>query len=752
MRLLTCCLPLLLLLCLPTAFVQADDAPRKKPDPSRLTVRRLFGSGEFSGPSYSARWDTTGATYTRLEKAARGSGRDIVRYDAATGEREVLVPSEHLVPDLETGPLTISSYSLSADESRVLIFTNTRRVWRRHTRGDYWVLDRSSAELRKLGGDRPEASLMFAKLSPTSAEVAYVHDNDVYVEDLRSGAIRPLTSRSSPNVINGTSDWVYEEELGVRDGFRWSPDGQHIAFWSFDTTGVREVTLIDNLAGLYPRTIPIKYPKTGQVNSACHVGIVNVATGVSRQVELPGDPRNHYIARLHWHPDSQQLAIQQLNRLQNTNRIFAVSLSAKQVREQLVERDDAWVNVHDEMAWVGDQHYTWISERDGWRHAYLVPWKGQPELLTPGEYDVTRLLKVDQEADRIYFMASPDNATQRYLYSAKLDGSGVERLTPEGFSGTNSYQLSADGNFAVHNHSAFNQPSRISLISLPDHQVVRELEAGTAYREKIAKLKLGDTEFFRVDIGDQIELDGYCIKPPDFDAEKKYPLVIYVYGEPAGQTAVDRWGGTRYLWHQLLAQHGYVVMNFDNQGTPAPRGRAWRKCVYRQVGDLAPRQQAAAVRAVLKQRSYLDPERVGIWGWSGGGSMTLNALFKYPQLYKTGISIAPVPNQRFYDTIYQERYMGLPSDNAEGYRKGSPIHYAHQLQGNLLLIHGTGDDNCHYQTTEQLIDTLIRHNKPFSMMAYPNRTHSIREGRNTSLHLRELMTSYLLEHLAPGPR
>ena len=271
-------------------------------------------------------------------------------------------------------------------------------------------------------------------------------------------------------------------------------------------------------------------------------------------------------------------------------------------------------------------------------------------------------------------------------------------------------------------------------------------------KHKVGAIKQHAPEFFRVDIGGGVLLDGWCIKPPDFDATKKYPVLVHVYGEPAGQTVLDRWGGSNYLWHLLLAQHGYVVMSFDNRGTPAPRGRDWRKWIYRKVGILAPQDQAAAVRAVLKQRSWIDPDRIGVWGWSGGGSMTLHAMFRFPDLYKTGIAVAPVANERYYDTIYQERYMGLPSDNMDGYVKGSPIHYADQLKGNLLIIHGTGDDNCHYATTEMLINELIRNNKRFTMMAYPNRTHAIREGQNTTRHLRELMTDYLLRNLPAGPR
>jgi dipeptidyl-peptidase-4 len=384
---------------------------------------------------------------------------------------------------------------------------------------------------------------------------------------------------------------------------------------------------------------------------------------------------------------------------------------------------------------------------------YLVSRDGsETQLATPGDFDVIRLLKVDEESGFLYFLASPDNPTQRYLYRACFDGTDIQRVTPAKRKGTHSYDFSSTAKFAFHSWSRFGKPPRTELVQLPEHSVLKTLENNKKLRKRLRKLKLGKTDLFRVNVGDDVQLDAWSIQPPNFDSTKKYPLLIYVYGEPAGQTVLDRWFGNRYLWHQMLAQQGYFVMSFDNRGTPSPRGRGWRKIVYRQVGVLAPREQAAAIKQTLKDRPYLDSERVGVWGWSGGGSMSLNAIFKFPDLYRTAISIAPVPNQRYYDTIYQERYMGLPNDNVEGYTNGSPLHFAKQLQGNLLIIHGTGDDNCHYQTTEMLINELVRNHKHFTMMAYPNRTHAIREGEGTTRHLHELMTRYLHENLLSGPR
>ncbi|MCP5105064.1 MAG: S9 family peptidase, partial [bacterium] len=357
---------------------------------------------------------------------------------------------------------------------------------------------------------------------------------------------------------------------------------------------------------------------------------------------------------------------------------------------------------------------------------------------------------VDEKRGWLYYMASPDNPGQRYLYRTRLNGKGKPvRLTPLNQPGTHGYQLSHDVRWAIHTYSTFATPPEIGLIRLPRHQRVRVLEGNDELRKKVAALRRGRVEFFSVEIGEKerVRLDGWCMKPPDFDKSKKYPVLFYVYGEPWNQTVLDRWTGETYLWHLMLTQRGYIVISVDNRGTPAPRGREWRKCIYRQVGILASADQAAAVGVLLKERSYLDAGRVGIWGWSGGGAMTLNAVFRYPDLYRMGMSVAPVTDQRYYDTIYQERYMGLPGDNVEGYRNGSPITFAHQLKGNLLLVHGTGDDNVHYQNAEALINALVAANKYFSLMSYPNRSHGISEGKNTVRHFYGLLTRYLKENL-----
>lgn len=715
-------------------------------DTNRLTVDRIFNSREFTAKGHSVHWLPGKLGYTRLIPAKTG-GANIVRYTAGSKTGKIMVSAEELTPQGSSTPLKVEGYTFSKGRSLVLIYTNSKRVWRQNTRGDYWLLDRGSGELRKLGGDAPSSSLMFAEMSPDNSKVAYVRERNIYVEDIHDHSIAKITKTKSGRVINGTADWVYEEELSLRKGFRWSPNGKSIAYWQIDDTGVHDMVMVDNLSGHYPKLTTFAYPKVGQQNPICRVGVCNLNTGQTRWMKTGADQRDHYLARMDWLKNSKELLIQRFNRKQNTNQMMLAVAANGKAQPKFIEGEKAWVNAHNELLWIGKKQFTWISERDGWRHVYLGG-TSDPKLqqITRGKFDVIRLLHANRSG--LYFVASPDDPSARYLYWIGLDGKGLKRITPKGSSvGTYDYSIAPSGKLATVSFSTIDSPPKIDLIALPSHKVVRTLEDNDALRKKLKTIERGKTEFAYIDTGKGLPMHSYRIRPANFSPKKKYPLLMYVYGEPAGSTVRNRWGGTRQLWHQMLAQQGCVVMTIDNPGTAAPRGRDWRKSVNLQVGILAPEAQANAVKMLLNKHKHLDPKRVGIWGWSGGGSMSLNAIFKYPKIYSTAIAIASVPNQRYYDTIYQERYMGAADENGENYRKGSPINFAHQLEGNLLIVHGTGDDNCHYQTFEQLVDRLIRHNKKFEMMAYPNRTHAIREGKNTTRHLFTLMTDYLQKHL-----
>jgi dipeptidyl-peptidase-4 len=374
------------------------------------------------------------------------------------------------------------------------------------------------------------------------------------------------------------------------------------------------------------------------------------------------------------------------------------------------------------------------------------------KLLTPGAYDVVSVLKVDAKGGWIYISASPDNAAQRYLYRVPLKGGAAVRLTPPDQPGTHSYSIAPDAKFAIHTYSAFDRPSQTELVSLPSHQVVRVLASRDKAQQAVAPLVRRPVEFFKVRVPDGTELDGWMILPGDFDAAKRYPMLMYVYTEPAGQTVRDAWFGSQALWYRMLADMGYVVASVDNRGTPAPRGRAWRKAVYGQIGVLSSRDQADAVRQLTRTRPYLDSTRVAVWGWSGGGTATLQAMFRYPDVYQVGMSVASVPDETLYDTIYQERYMGLLPEDSLNYQRASAIHQAEGLAGKLLIVHGTGDDNVHWQGAERLVNRLVQLGKRFDYMTYPNRSHCICEGPGTTLHVYSLLTRYLVENLPAGGR
>jgi dipeptidyl-peptidase-4 len=710
---------------------------------------RIYGQ-EGYGP---VRWMKDSKGYSTLEINEETGAPDVVRYEARTGKRSVLISSKQLIPEGEAEPLRIADYTWSEDNTRLLIFTNTRRVWRYNTRGDYWVLDLETGKLHQLGKEVERTTMMFAKFSPDGSRVAYVSKKNIFVEDLATGEIRQITFDGGDNIINGTFDWVYEEELGCRDGFRWSPDGEKIAYWQTDTEGTGVFYMIDNVDSVYSVPIPLPYPKAGTTNSAVKAGVVPAAGGETRWFDIPGDPRNNYLARMDFIPGSDEVMIQQLNRKQNTNTVWVGDVNTMNLQNIFTDRDEAFLDIHDNIMWLDNgQYFTWTSERDGWLHLYKVSRDGETiELITKGDFDVIRISCIDPVGGYVYYIASPDKPIDRYLYRSRIDGRGeAERVTPSNMPGQHSYQMSADARWAIHTYQNVITPPRISLISLPEHEESRLLVSNEEAKKQYDRLGLRPKEFFRVDIG-EVELDAWMIKPRDFDPSRKYPVIIYIYGEPAGATVQNNWGGGD-LWHQYMAQHGYLILSIDPRGTRSPRGREWRKIIYRKIGIIAPEDHAAGVRRVINTYPFVDGSRIGIHGWSGGGQMTLNCMFRHPELYKTGIAVAFVSDQRNYDTIYQERYMSTPQDNPEGYRDGSPITHAHNLQGKLLIMHGTADDNVHYQSFEMLTNELIKYNKLFDQMIYPMRSHGIFERENTSYHVRETMEKFWLENLEPGGR
>jgi dipeptidyl-peptidase 4 len=731
----------------------------------RAQIDRIYAEHAYDAPRFGpARWLPDGTAYAIVERF--DTVAEIARYDAASGARSVLASTK----------LDVGDYAWSSDGRRLLIFTNTKKVWRQNTRGDYWVLDvagpaslgssAGTSSPKKLGGSAPEASLMFAKFSPDGTRVAYVRQNNIYVERLDTGAIVQLTKdgtqaaaawapATSGTIVNGTSDWVNEEELGIRDGFRWSPDGRRIAYWQFDTAGVGNYTLIDDTEALYPTTTVFAYPKPGTTNSAVRCGVVAADGGATRWIAAPGDPRNSYIASLEW-IDASTLALQQLNRLQTENDYLLADASTGNVTRAFHDaatgtKPAGWVDEQGHVTWVDNgRAFLWLSERDGWRHLYRVARAGGEKLLTNFQADVISLEGVD--ANAAYVLASPSNATQRYLFRVPLDGSAPpRRVTPEDEPGWHDYTFAPGGTMAFHTYSSFERSASMDVVSLPGHRSLRQLLDPSVVQKKVAGVVGQRTEFLTVRVADGVTLDGWMMRPSSFDGSKKYPVIVFVYGEPASQTVTDAWSGG-HMFYRALADAGYVVVSFDNRGTPAPKGTAWRKVIYGAVGVLSSQDQAAAIKAFAATRPFIDLSRVGIWGWSGGGSNTLNCMFRFPDVYKVGVSVAPVPDQKLYDTIYQERYMGLPEQNAEGYQAGSPINFAEGLRGNLLIVHGSGDDNVHYQGTERLVNRLVELGKPFDLMVYPNRTHSISEGTGTTVHIYQLIGRYFLAHLPPGPQ
>jgi dipeptidyl-peptidase-4 len=710
------------------------------------------------------KWSASGNAYTVIKDG------NIVQIDPVTEQKTILINKLKLTDPSTNKVLDLQSCEFNSNQTRALLFTNTVKVWRYNTMGDYWLYDMSTGKLIKVGKTLPAQSLMFAKFSPDGQAVAYVSGHNIFTEDISSGIITKLTQDGTRKLINGTFDWVYEEEFGCRDGFRWSPDGTMIAFWQVDATKIKDYNMLNTTDSNYSQVIPVEYPKVGEAPSAVKIGVVDCSTKKIKWMEIDGDPQQNYLTRMEW-SGKNELVIQQLNRKQQESRLIYCNVLDGKGGTFWAENSEAWVdlNTDDPRGWNwinSGKDFIWISEKDGWRHIYKISRDGKTTVaLTTGMYDIAEVKCIDEANNLIYFTASPYNATQLYLYTVNIEKPSLvkkiinnisrqknefEPVNANGRTGMHDYQISPNGKFAYHTFSNHKTPPVAEWLKLPDNVVLnnsKSIEVTVNVDQEV------DEEFLKIQTDDLISLNAWISKPKNFDSTKKYPVVFYVYGEPAGSTVKDSYKAQEnFLYNGDMRGDGYIQVTIDNRGTPMLKGSAWRKSIYRKIGDININDMAKGFEKLLAMKPYMDKARTAVWGWSGGGASTLHLLFRYPGLFQTGIAVSAVTNQLFYDNVYQERYMGLPQENLEDFINGSPVTYAKNLKGNLLYIHGTGDDNVHYSNAELLVNELIKYNKQFQYMAYPNRSHNISEGAGTFEHLSALYTSFLRLHCPPGAK
>ncbi|HRN80212.1 MAG TPA: DPP IV N-terminal domain-containing protein [Ferruginibacter sp.] len=684
-------------------------------------------------------------------------GKDGVRVvDPKNAQKTVFLAAKQLTPPGHSAPLEVHQFEFNADGSAILLFVNATKVWRYPTRGDYWVYTPANQQLRRVGAGLPDKSLQFAKFSPDGRMVAYVSGHNLYAESIAGTDRKQLTTDGNRKLINGTFDWAYEEEFFCRDGFRWSPDSRSIAYWQVDARQIRDYYMLNTIDSPYAQVIPVEYPKAGNPPSPVKIGVVSLNNRFTRWMQFEGDPAQHYITRMEW-SGANELIVQRLNRHQQESKLIYCNTTDGSTRTFWADFNEAWIDLQGDdprgWMWVNKgQDFLWVSEKDGWRHLYKISRDGKTvTLLTPGDYDIALPLSLDEANGYVYFYASPQHPVQQYLYRVKINTVQLkpEKVNGQDLPGTHRYQISRGGKIALHTYSSHAVSPLEEWVSLPDG---RPLQASKSIARMKESASDNGIEYMQFATQDKVLVDAWVRKPANFNPNKKYPIVFYVYGEPWASTVADEYGNHHnFLYAGDMDADGYIQVSVDNRGSPSLKGASWRKSVYKKLGRVNVRDMAMAAKHII-QLPYVDKDRVAVWGWSGGGTSVFHLLFQYPDLFQTGIAIAPTARIDFYDNIYTERYMGLPQENVEEYIKGSAITYAHQLKGNLLIVHGTLDDNVHYSNTELMVNELIKHNKTFEVMPYPNRSHSLMEGEGTFRHLQGVYTRFLKKHCAPGAR
>ena len=705
-----------------------------------LTVEEIFASGKFRGKYLnSPRWLPDSKAFAFLKRDEGSKYTSIYKHDVKTGEESKWIDGAKLIDPAVGDTLRFSDYWISPSGQKILFKTDARRVWRHFDDAKYFVFDIQSQNMTAVrdGNER----IRHVKLSPDETLAGYVFGNNIYVKNLKTGKIIQLTGDGSDTILNGLADWVYEEEFGQADRWRWSPDGKKIAFCRSDQKDVPFFSWME-YDGKYGGVRSVRYPKAGQKNSVVTVGVYHLNSGKTVWMEL-GSETDQYIPRIQWAPDGETLIIWRMNRLQNKLELLRADVTSGDSKTFLTETDSCWVDVVDHLIFLDDGYsFLWTSEQDGYRHIYYYDLDGKLiKQLTHGKWEVGQVYGVDETNGWVYFSGNRGNMRERHLFRVNLQGKTLKKLTVE--PGSHSADFAPDFSVFIHTYSnIFISPQ--TVLARAGGHTMRQLVKNEI--EALKEYDLAYPEFISFTTSDGVKLSAKIIKPVDFDPAKKYPVLIYGYSGPASQLVHNSWGRTTSnLWYTLLTQKGYVIFTVDQRGTGG-RGKAFKNLAYGDIGKYMIKDHIEAVK-YLSSLPYVDSQRIGIWGWSGGGYLTLMAMTKASDYFKAGIAVAPVSDFRLYDSIWSERYMGLPQDNKAGYDSTSALTYTDRYIGGLLVVHGLSDDNVHAQNTMQFIEKLQAAAKPFQIMVYPGKNHSMLGGSSVYLHLYKTITEFILKNL-----
>ncbi len=712
-----------------------------------ITLEDLYQRGTFYARSVRGMNSMKdGVTYGNFEKGALNI------YNYKTGKLvKTLFEINDLYPEGAETPIAMQDYELSNDESKVLFLTDMESIYRHSFTANYYVYDLKTKSLKPLSSNGKQR---LATFSPDATKVAFMRDNNLFIKDLQNGNEKQFTFDGLYNhIINGAPDWVYEEEFSFSQGFFWSPDSRKIAFMRFDESKVKEFQM-EEFEGLYPEWYSFKYPKAGEDNSIVEIYVYDLESGKTVKMDT-GKETDIYLPRIAWTKDPNVLAIQRLNRHQNHLEILAANATTGESRVFFEDTNDYYIDITDDWTFLEDGNsFLMTSEKSGYNHIYMYLLDGSlVKQLTAGNWDVTQVYGYDAKNKEVYFQAAKNSPVDRQIYAVNLKGKMREVIGREG---TNNARFSNDFSYLININSTINQPNQYELYTNKG-KLVRVLEDNKAYVEKLKDYNLGEKKLFKISDpafvlpdGTQVDVDAWQILPPDFDSNKKYPVLIYVYGGPGHQTVNNSWANSDYWWLQLLAQQGIISVSINNRGSGA-QGEVFKKMTYLQLGKYETEDMITLAKYMAKQ-PYVDGSRIGIYGWSYGGFMAANGITKGADVISTAVSVAPVTNWRYYDNVYTERFMRTPQENPDGYDKNSPVHNTKLIKGNYLLCHGSGDDNVHYQNTMELIKAMISNGKQFDLMIYPNKNHGIYGGYEYGngecrMHLFNKIDNFLFKHL-----